>query len=153
MAQSRPKAHIGLDFLWLVAGCGSLLFMGGKWNIPILTWVGSIFFLRYFRMQRRWWGVLGAFPFILVASRLFFVGLAEQVTVEFQILIATSYTLYVMIPCLQSSRQFIHRMHSLRRIVPVGSQAPSQSASQSPHWGQVSQFFPTRKRAYFPRIP
>ncbi len=100
MARSRPKAQIGLDFLWLIAGCGSLLFMGGKWNIPILTWIGSIFFLRYFRMQRSWWGVLGAFPFILVASRLFFVGLAEQVTVEFQILIATSYTLYVMVPCL-----------------------------------------------------
>ena len=39
-------------------------------------------------------------PFILVASHLFFLGLAVQVTVEFQILIAVSYTLYVMIPCL-----------------------------------------------------
>ncbi len=41
-----------------------------------------------------------AFPFILAASHIFFLGLAVQVTVEFQILIAVSYTLYVMIPCL-----------------------------------------------------
>jgi apolipoprotein N-acyltransferase len=40
-----------------------------------------------------------ALPFILVASHVFFLGLAVQVTVEFQILIAVSYTLYVMIPC------------------------------------------------------
>jgi apolipoprotein N-acyltransferase len=39
-------------------------------------------------------------PFILVASHVFFLGLAVQVTVAFQILIAASYTLYVMIPCL-----------------------------------------------------
>jgi apolipoprotein N-acyltransferase len=73
--------------------------MGGKWNIVIATWIGSIFFLRYFRAQRSVWGMFLALPFILVASHVFFLGLAVQVTVEFQILIAVSYTLYVMVPC------------------------------------------------------
>src|SRR5512138_1443233 len=88
------------SFLWLILGCISLLFMGGKWNIVIATWVGSIFFVRYFRTQRSVWGFLLAFPLILAASHLFFVGLAEQVDVAFKILIAVSYTLYVVIPCL-----------------------------------------------------
>jgi apolipoprotein N-acyltransferase len=88
-----------MDLLWLVIGCVCLLFMGGKWNIVIATWIGSIFFLRYFRAQRSVWGMFLALPFILVASHVFFLGLAVQVTVEFQILIAVSYTLYVMIPC------------------------------------------------------
>jgi len=88
-----------LDLFWLLAGSVSLLFMGGKWNILILTWLGSILLLRYFRRQRSVWGILVAAPFILVAARIFFVGLAEQVTAQFLILIASSYTLYIMIPC------------------------------------------------------
>jgi len=74
--------------------------MGGKWNIPVTAWIGSIFFLRYFRMQRSFRGILLAFPFILVASHIYFIGLAEQVEFGFKILIAMSFTLYIMIPCL-----------------------------------------------------
>lgn len=88
------------DLLWLLAGCVSLLFMGGKWNILIVTWLGSILLLRYFRRQRSVWGILLAVPFILVAARIFLIGLAEQVTAQFLILIAFSYTLYITIPCL-----------------------------------------------------
>ena len=95
------KRQLGvLNVIWLLIGCILLLFMGGKWNILISTWVGSIFFLRYFRTQRTVWGVLLALPFILVASHIFFLGLAVQVTVAFQVLIAVSYTLYVMVPCI-----------------------------------------------------
>ena len=94
------KHNSGLNFLWLLAGCAFLLFMGGKWNLPVTTWIGSIFFLRYFRMQRSFWGILLAFPFILLASHIFFIGLAEQVDLVFKILIAVSFTLYIMIPCL-----------------------------------------------------
>jgi len=97
--QDSENGRARLNFLWLLAGCASLLFMGGKWNIPILTWIGSIFFLRYFRTRRGLPGFLLAVPFILVASHIFFLGLAVQVTVAFQILIAVSYALYVMIPC------------------------------------------------------
>jgi len=94
------KHNSGLNFLWLLAGCAFLLFMGGKWNLPVTTWIGSIFFLRYFRMQRSFGGILLAFPFILLASHIFFIGLAEQVDLVFKILIAVSFTLYIMIPCL-----------------------------------------------------
>jgi apolipoprotein N-acyltransferase len=97
---NQEKQIFDLNFLWLIIGCILLLFMGGKWNILIATWTGSIFFLRYFRTLRSLWGVLLAFPSILGASFIFFIGLAEQVTLTFKILISMSYTLYIMIPCL-----------------------------------------------------
>ena len=97
---SRKRQLLDRHFLWLFAGCLLLLFMGGKWNILIATWIGSVFFVRFFRTQRSPWAILLALPFVLVASHVFFLGLAVQVTVGFQILIAMSYTLYVMVPCL-----------------------------------------------------
>jgi apolipoprotein N-acyltransferase len=80
--------------------------MGGKWNLPVTTWIGSFFFIRYFRMQHGFWGILLAFPFILLASHIYFIGLAEQVDFVFKILIAVSFTLYIMIPCLID--RFLH---------------------------------------------
>src|SRR5512139_627926 len=96
----RVKQLVNFNLVWLILGCVFLLFIGGKWNILIATWLGSIFFVRYFRTVRSGWGILLAVPFILAASYIFFLGLAVQVTIEFQILIAVSYSLYVMIPCL-----------------------------------------------------
>lgn len=89
-----------LEWALLLGGCGLLLLMGGKWNVPAATWVGSILFLRFFRTRRTAWGFLAALPLILAASHIFFLGLAVQVTVFFQILIAVSYTLYIMVPCI-----------------------------------------------------
>jgi apolipoprotein N-acyltransferase len=57
-------------------------------------------------MQRGFWGILLAFPFILLASHIYFIGLAEQVDFVFKILIAVSFTLYIMIPCLID--RFLH---------------------------------------------
>ena len=105
------KQNLGLNFIWLLAGCVFLLFMGGKWNLPVTTWIGSIFFLRYFRKQRGFWGILVAFPFILLASHIYFIGLAEQVELGFKILIAMSFTLYIMIPCL-ADRFLYKRIHN-----------------------------------------
>ena len=96
----NEKLHFAFNFLWLLTGCVSLLFMGGKWNLPIVTWIGTVFILRYFRMQREAFSFLLAFPFILLASHFYFIGLAEQVEFGFKILIAVSFTIYVMIPCL-----------------------------------------------------
>lgn len=98
--QNDKNQHSSINILWLVTGCVILLFMGGKWNLPVTTWIGSVFFLRYFRMQRRYWGILLAFPFILLTSHIWFIGLAEQVDPGFKILIAASFTLYIIIPCL-----------------------------------------------------
>ena len=105
--EKNEKQNSGTNFLWLLAGCVFLLFMGGKWNLPVTTWIGSIFFLRYFRKQRGFWRILLAFPFILLASHIYFIGLAEQVDLGFKILIATSFTLYIMIPCLAD--RFLYR--------------------------------------------
>ena len=98
--EKNEKQNPGINFLWLLAGCVFLLFMGGKWNLPVTTWIGSVFFLRYFRKQRGFWGILLAFPIILLASHIYFIGLAEQVDLVFKIIIAVSFTLYIMIPCL-----------------------------------------------------
>ncbi len=98
--EKNEKQNFGLNFLWLLAGCVFLLFMGGKWNLPVTTWLGSIFFLRYFRVQRGFWEIVLAFPFILLASHIYFIGLAEQVELGFKILIAVSFTLYIITPCL-----------------------------------------------------
>ena len=104
--EQNYKHNSGHNFLWLMAGCIFLLFMGGKWNLPFTTWIGSIFFLRYFRMQRSFWGIMLAFPFILLASHIYFIGLAEQVDMVFKILIAVSFALYITIPCLID--RFLH---------------------------------------------
>lgn len=96
---SKTRASI-INFLWLIAGSVCLLFMGGKWNIPALTWIGSIFFLRYFRNSRSYWSILAALPVIFIASHIYFIGLAEQVETSFRILINLCFTLYIMIPCL-----------------------------------------------------
>ena len=98
--QTDRKHHFSTNLPWLLLGCVFLLFMGGKWNLPVTTWIGSVFFLRYFRKQTGLWGILLAVPFILVASHIYFIGLAEQVESGFKILIAVSFTLYIMIPCL-----------------------------------------------------
>ena len=91
------------NFLWLLTGSACLLFMGGKWNIPALTWIGSVFFLKYFRNVRNFWGVILALPVIYIASHIYFIGLAEQVEPGFRILINLSFTFYIMIPCLADS--------------------------------------------------
>ena len=57
-------------------------------------------------MQRGLWGTLIAFPFIFLASHVYFIGLAEQVELTFKILIALSFTLYIMVPCLID--RFLH---------------------------------------------
>jgi apolipoprotein N-acyltransferase len=105
--EKDKRNNLGTNFLWLLAGCVFLLFMGGKWNLPVTTWIGSIFFLRYFRMQRGFWGILLALPFILLASHIYFIGLAEQVEPGFKILIAVSFSLYIIIPCIVD--RFLYR--------------------------------------------
>jgi len=98
--EKHRKLNLRINFLWLLTGCVFLLFMGGKWNLPVTTWIGSVFFLRYFRKQPGLWDIVLAIPFILMASHIYFIGLAEQVEPGFKVLIAVSFTLYIMIPCL-----------------------------------------------------
>jgi apolipoprotein N-acyltransferase len=39
------------SYLWLAIGALVLLFSTGVWTIPLLTWLGSIFLIRFFRSQ------------------------------------------------------------------------------------------------------
>ncbi len=99
MGQSGRRTFL-TGMVWLIAGCAALLFMGGKWNIVGVIWIGSIFFVRYFRTRRSAWDALIAVPLLLASSYVFFLGLAVQVTFAFQVLIAVAYTLYILAPCL-----------------------------------------------------
>jgi apolipoprotein N-acyltransferase len=100
-ASGRRSFLLGLPLLLL--GSGALLFMGGKWNIVVLTWIGSIFLVRYFRTRRGVGDVMLAVLFLLAASHLFLVGLAEQVTMAFRVLIDAAFALYLLVPCLIDS--------------------------------------------------
>jgi apolipoprotein N-acyltransferase len=74
--------------------------MGGKWNIPLATWTGTVFFLRYYRQQQGVAAILLSILPIFLAAHVFFMGLAEQVELQFKVFIALCFTLYMIIPCL-----------------------------------------------------
>jgi apolipoprotein N-acyltransferase len=99
MDASRRRSFL-IGLLWLLLGSVSLLFMGGKWNIPVVTWIGSIFLVRYFRTRRGAGDALVAVPFLLASAHVFLIGLAEQVSPAFRILIDAAFTLYLLVPCL-----------------------------------------------------
>jgi apolipoprotein N-acyltransferase len=90
MAKERVSTTMISDrwaYLWFVIGTVLSLFSTGQWNIPLVAWVQSIFFIRFVRTQRwwlgfllvwlasyvtgviAWWnilGVMGSLPFVLV---------------------------------------------------------------------------------------
>lgn len=46
------------SFLWLTLAFGILLFSNGMQIIPVATWIGPLFLLRYIRTQKSWVGLL-----------------------------------------------------------------------------------------------
>jgi len=50
-----------LSFLWLILGFGFLLFSNGMQIVPIATWIGPVFLLRFIRTQKAWLGLLLGF--------------------------------------------------------------------------------------------
>ena len=44
-------------YLWLILGIVLSLFSVpiGNYTIPLVFWIGSVFFIRFMRTQRRWW--------------------------------------------------------------------------------------------------
>lgn len=107
--QTNSRSNWLRDSLWLLTGCVFLLFMGGKWNIPLATWTGTVFFLRYFRQQRGMEAILLSILPIFLAAYVFFMGLAEQVELQFKVFIALCFTLYMIIPCL-IDQQLVRRI-------------------------------------------
>lgn len=75
------------SYLWLALGTVLTVFSTGQWTVPVITWLGSIFVLRFMRSQRAlrgyvlvwltnlvavsiaWWPILGygsTLPFFLI---------------------------------------------------------------------------------------
>lgn len=69
------KSVFNWNLLWLLLGSTALLFMGGKWNISFVTWIGPVFLLRFFRTCTHWRQTLVAIPLVLAASFVFMIGL------------------------------------------------------------------------------
>jgi len=46
------------SYLWLVIGATLTLFTSGRWPIPLATWLGSVFMLRFLRTQKVFRGFL-----------------------------------------------------------------------------------------------
>lgn len=55
---SRPPLHDPLTWLWLALATLATFFSGGNWTIPLATWAGTIFALRFMRTQPTWRGWL-----------------------------------------------------------------------------------------------
>ena len=36
------RSFLTSNYLWLAIGCVLLLFAGGKWNVPIATWLAPV---------------------------------------------------------------------------------------------------------------
>jgi apolipoprotein N-acyltransferase len=61
MADKRVSRTMQSDrwsYLWLIIGTVLGLFSMGQWTIPLATWLGAVFFLRFVRTQRWWLGFL-----------------------------------------------------------------------------------------------
>lgn len=74
-----------LSFLWLVIGFGILLFSNGMQIIPIATWLGPVFLLRFLRTQKAPLGLILAFIANALAFTIYwrpaFVDAGEMFTV------------------------------------------------------------------------
>ena len=46
------------SYLWLVIGTLLTLFSTGQWTVPLFTWLGTVFILRFVRSQPVWRGIL-----------------------------------------------------------------------------------------------
>ena len=46
------------SYLWLAIGTLLTLFSTGQWTVPLVTWLGTIFVLRFVRSQPVWRGIL-----------------------------------------------------------------------------------------------
>ncbi|MCF8259200.1 MAG: hypothetical protein K9J12_00355 [Melioribacteraceae bacterium] len=49
---NSPKQSVKIGLGYLIFGVVLLLFSGGKWNIPIASWLAPVFFIRFSRGQR-----------------------------------------------------------------------------------------------------
>ena len=97
----QKKSPNPSDYLWLAIGSILLAFMGGKWNIPVATWLAPIFLIRFFRRQDRWYKTLIALPAVTAGMMVFMYKLLPfppVVPVDFFLFCILGYALLTIIP-------------------------------------------------------
>jgi len=62
------KNSLLIDAVCLLAGTAMLALSTWRWNMPIAAWLAPVFWMRFFRGQRRWYVLLLALPCMTAAS-------------------------------------------------------------------------------------
>ena len=57
-----------MPFIWLVIGTILLIFIRGKWLIPLTAWIAPIFILRFMHLKNKRWAIPGCFISHIIAS-------------------------------------------------------------------------------------
>ncbi len=47
--------HDSRRFLWLAVYAGMLIFVGGRWNLPLAAWLAPVFAIRFYRTSEHAW--------------------------------------------------------------------------------------------------
>lgn len=117
---SKQESSARLSYVWLALGSVLMVFMGGKWNIPVVTWLGPVFLLRFFRMQDKWYKTLIALPVFAVAMFVFMYKLLPFPPVVpwgFFLFCILGYALLVAIPYLIDWALYRTLNHSLKALI------------------------------------
>lgn len=70
-----PKKTNGyLSYIWLTLGCILTLFVGMRWNVPVVAWLAPVFLIRFFRSQGKWYKTLIAVPLLVLMAFIKFHG-------------------------------------------------------------------------------
>ncbi len=99
--KSKNQAPNYLPYLWLALGGALQIFMGGKWNIPVVTWLGPVFLMRFFRTQDRWYKTLISLPVLAASMVLYIYKLAPfppEIPLWFYLFLVLGYALLTAIP-------------------------------------------------------
>jgi apolipoprotein N-acyltransferase len=89
------------NYAWLILGCVLLLSAGGKWNVPIATWLAPVFLLRFFRTRDRWIEALVALPVVFLCQLVWMYGLMPpppEISIPLFLGICAFVTVTVLLP-------------------------------------------------------
>jgi len=103
MSQMQNADTVQIDrqsYIWLAIAALLLIFANGSWIIPVASWLGPVFMVRFLRGQKPLKGLL--IGYIVLAS-LFFIswkGVAPIPFISYYILTGLFFGLYFLIPYL-----------------------------------------------------
>ena len=103
MDQTQNADTVQIDrqsYIWLAVAALLLIFANGRWAIPVASWLGPVYMVRFLRGQRPLKGFL--IGYVVLAS-LFFIswrGVAPIPFITFYILTGLLFGLYFLLPYL-----------------------------------------------------